>query len=243
MRHSPRRNAFTLIELLVVVAIIALLISILLPSLSKAREQARIVKCGSQLRQLGMAWQYYSMDHRGSYPLGLSWWASGEVPAYSYWWSYERGVARYLPTAVLSDGGAPPEHQPSGVESIYRGWFCPEHVGEALDPSGSIPAIVGYQFNFSIGYYRWTKKVQIPQPSRTPMLFCFWDNTSLTSPMQNYFSDPYYSAGHYRSRGFMNGVTGAHPAGNSFLLSDGHVEFQNSLPERADYIDQYDWSF
>jgi len=56
------RSAFTLVELLVVISIIALLISILLPSLSKARESARSVKCKSILKQFGTADSFYQND-------------------------------------------------------------------------------------------------------------------------------------------------------------------------------------
>lgn len=60
-----RLRAFTLIELLVVVAIIALLISILLPSLSAARRQGRVVKCLTNLRALGVAHGIYMDQHAG----------------------------------------------------------------------------------------------------------------------------------------------------------------------------------
>lgn len=65
---ARRRGAFTLIELLVVIAVIAILASLLLPSLQRAREAALVVACQGNLRQTGMAYQLYFNDHDGLGP-------------------------------------------------------------------------------------------------------------------------------------------------------------------------------
>jgi len=66
--YPNHRWAFTLIELLVVVAIVALLMSILLPSLSQAREQTKATKCLSNLRTLGQGIALYTAEEKSKLP-------------------------------------------------------------------------------------------------------------------------------------------------------------------------------
>ncbi|MBN1347594.1 MAG: prepilin-type N-terminal cleavage/methylation domain-containing protein [Phycisphaerae bacterium] len=85
---TPTRRAFTLIELLVVVAIIALLISILLPSLSRARAMARRTYCMGNMREIGKALNFYAEDQNGFFPVVHGTDYADPQPAVQEWWQF-----------------------------------------------------------------------------------------------------------------------------------------------------------
>jgi prepilin-type N-terminal cleavage/methylation domain-containing protein/prepilin-type processing-associated H-X9-DG protein len=71
-RPAAQRRGFSLVELLVVVAIVAMLLAILMPSLSRARAQSRLSVCLSNLHEIGLGIQAYAYQYNGAIPRGIA---------------------------------------------------------------------------------------------------------------------------------------------------------------------------
>lgn len=140
----PRlRAGFTLIELLATIAIIAILISLLLPAVQSARESARRTQCSNKLRQIGLAFHMHHDDMQG-FPANF---AAGATATGNGWWTWSAHILPYLDQANLYNAipdirsGTRDTSSASGDRTTLLGVYrCPSDTGEAFNP------------NFTYGY-------------------------------------------------------------------------------------------
>jgi len=247
MQFSPRRRAFTLIELLVVVAIIALLIAILLPSLGRARELSRKTVCGTQLKGQGTSFAIYANQWDDNLPSGPDY----DCDSITATWLHDT-------TAKLSDTliGAQTALNSPQASSARKWFYCPSNqvynsdhnwsgLNSATLPNGQVvqKRVLGYEyFNARKMPANMLTTALSPSPRTNPPLA--WRTKWTGNASEEVVEDIIVNVAKPNTNPSwgqtvaptgtittsVNHYNGNQPAGSNVLCLDGHVEFRNWNP-------------
>lgn len=195
-----KRKSFTLVECLVVIAIIALLASILLPSLQKAKEKGVSMKCTSNLRQYGLAFRMYATDYND--------WAVPAIVTGSYWWTCVWDKEKYITNPKV--------------------FICPASEKVCYVYSGYPQYGTNYKYNSRFGSMGFCDQLQISKfkyPGRTTVLIdgnvdaanYYRYDLNATSPITDN-CDLFYTVA-------LTQLNSRHSKGVNVLFIDGHVKW------------------
>jgi prepilin-type N-terminal cleavage/methylation domain-containing protein/prepilin-type processing-associated H-X9-DG protein len=221
-----QKKVFTLIELLVVIAIIAILASMLLPALNKAREKARSIKCSANLKQLGTAAAMYRGDNSG-FLFPYYRWASEKLNTYVSWGSGGGEKTPYYCPSVSSDSEA---FSDKGETNWTDKWLRQTSYGYNI-------WYLGVENKPKTGA---AKESQIKRPSETLCLVDVWSTYAggakypvVHKPSQN----TYVITGSSYSNDW--GVSRRHAKGSNIVWVDGHCSQMSEMKLYDDKKDTY----
>jgi prepilin-type N-terminal cleavage/methylation domain-containing protein/prepilin-type processing-associated H-X9-DG protein len=223
MKKMKKRTGFTLIELLVVVAIIAVLISLLLPALGMARKSAKSIACGANLKQIGMAFQYYGNDYNNYIPPG---WGdaqdSGEDSV------YQRGTGWFLQLGKYLDYDHVDAYYNANSDSLrFNPFACPEVPDFTFGSCYAMPWWLSTTW-VQQGKKEYCRIDSLESPSMTIALLDFYPHICIAdwwlSSLGGVMTD-------LETRRLLR-----HGSTDNFLMLDGHVE---SLTEGRECLAPY----
>ena len=228
IRRTVRRGsgqAFTLIELLIVIAIIATLVSMLLPSLSRAKQMAKSVMCLSNLRNFALAAHIYAESYDGTYPIAL--YNTSTPTNTSYAWDFITTITtsgdHIVKSGLLWQG-----------DDAKKAQQCPSFDGAAnflSDP------YTGYNYNTSyIGRGMWTSSMtpasveDVRHPSDTALFGDGEYQAGANKFMRSPWGNP-ADGGYHGKKSFDNGFSGRYAGTQGYrhlertnvAFCDGHA--------------------
>ena len=219
--HENQTRGFTLVELIIVIAIIGILSAIAFPEFAKARDKARQVSCGSNLRQLGLAMTQYVQDFDETLPGASGGGIAGQSGGWMYVNSYPADAVGSAPVANAFDPTRGSIYSYVKSKQVY---MCPNDIhGQITGDTYSLQFLPDHTEHLATNVWSGKALGKFADISGTLMLTeegaqstFLSTNDALTNMYNSTALAPGYDSAAY---------TGRHMGGAEVLYLDGHVKW------------------